>query len=190
MEVSLAAGALIPPPPVMDRQPPVGPHGLRDRLQVGRDIRLLKPAGSVEVKPLPNPRGPASKLRRQGCQHFQLRGRENGAQPELGRLSRVTRKEQGFRLFGREAGEPRSIALHQLEAAVCTSIRVDGYPRAAQLVDVAVDSSNRDLELVCHLLGRHPATRLEQQKDRNESAGSHAASVPDSSSLYLTGSVR
>ena len=55
-----------------------------------------------------------------------------------------------------------------------TARRVDRHARRAERLDVAMDSSFRDLELVASSRGRHLAARLQQQQKVDQPRRSHA----------------
>ncbi len=104
------------------------------------------PAVRVEVKARTDALGPRSGSRRQAREHLELGcGRVRADAEVCGRLADTREQERlGFR--GREAGERRAVALEQAEAAVAAALGKDRDARGAQLVHVAVDGPDRDVE--------------------------------------------
>jgi signal transduction histidine kinase len=80
---------------------------------------------------------------------------------------------RGLRLARRQAGEPRAVAVQELEAAARPAIAIDRYPGSAQRVDVAIDGALGHLELDREIRCSQPPTQLQQDEDRKEAAGTH-----------------
>src|SRR5580658_726883 len=93
---------------------------------------------------------------RQRRHELELRGCENLREAKLGGRSRQAceKKRFGFRLG--EAGELRAIAIHKLETAAAAAVRIDGDTGGAQLIDIAKDRSDGNLEMSRELGRAHP----------------------------------
>ena len=91
---------------------------------------------------------------------------------------------RGEALRGRQPGQSRPVAVDEANAAMRPPFGVDRDPRLGERLHVAVDRPDGDLELRGELRGGHPAPRLEQQEDVDETAGSHQRRI-----LLMTGIV-
>jgi hypothetical protein len=124
------------------------PHRIGDRGQKPRVIGAAEPADGVEMKSRCEPVGGVLRALRQRSGQFQLRRRQQIGEPKFSRRSRQS-GEKECRGFGRrQTGELGAIPVEELEPAIGTPIGIDRYICRAQLVDVAIDRANRDLELV------------------------------------------
>lgn len=110
---------------------------------------------------------------RQCGPHLELGRGEDGAQAQLGGGTGRSGEEEGLGLPGGEAGQPGAVAVEEAVATGVARVAVQRDARRAQCLDVAVDRAHGHLQLLGELGGGHPAPGLEQEEDRDESAGLH-----------------
>ena len=163
--------------PVAHVDAPAVPHRLAQCGEEGHALLPPEPPGSIDEEPLPHPLGAAAQLRRQRGIDLRLCRHEHGAQPELARRRRQPGEPERDRLVRREPGEPRLVAVDELDAAARSALGVHGNAGLAQRLDVAVDRSQRHLQLLGQLRSRHPTAVLEQQEQLEEAAGAHSSTV-------------
>ena len=113
-------------------------------------------------------RSPRPQLRRQRGQDLQASRRDHRPQAELGGGTGHAGQEDGLGLVGREAGQPRAVAIDEPDAAVRPAFGVDGHASLGQGVDVAQHRAHGDLEVGRQLRGGQLATGLEQQQQRDQ----------------------
>jgi hypothetical protein len=87
---------------------------------------------------------------------------------------------RGLRLARRQAGQPRAIAVEQLESAARAAVAVNGDARGRQRVDVAIDGAFGHLEFAGEIGRGEPLAQLQQDQDREEAARSHFFAVAES----------
>ena len=121
------------------------------------------------------PRGPRPQLRRQRGHDLELGSGDDRAQTELRRRAGQAGRNRRLGLVGGHPGKPRPIAVDQPDAAERATLGEDRHTGGAQLLDVAVDRPDRDLELARELGRGQAATALEQQQQVDEAAGTHLA---------------
>ena len=128
-------------------------------------LARVEPARGVEVESFDQARGAHPQLGGQRSEHLEARRRNHGPQSQLGRRPRQPREEQGLRLLAGQAGEPRSVAVDQLDAAVGPAFGVDRHAGGAEGVDVTVNRPLGDLELARQDGGSRPTARLQKEKE-------------------------
>ena len=165
------------PAAVGDVDDPVVEHRLGERGEVRGLLGRVVPRRDVEPEPVAQAPGPHA-----------LGGPERGQQLALGRGSLLAEPEGRCRagqadheqrqcfVLG-EPGQARAVAVDEAVAARAALLGVDRDARGRQRLDVAVDRAQRDLELARQLARGHAGSGLEQHQDREEPAGTHAATV-------------
>jgi hypothetical protein len=152
--------------------------GLPDRsgeqLEIAQLLRRLEPAGGIEVETLRHPTGPRPKLGRQRGHDLQACRGDDRAKSKLRGRARHTGQEHGLGFVRGQARQAGAVAVHQPDAAMRASFRVDRNAGLGQRLDVAIDRPNGHLELPGQLTCRHPVACLEQEEDVDESAGAHS----------------
>jgi hypothetical protein len=141
-----------------------------------------EPANGIEVEPRADAARVCAGAFGQCRAQFQLGRREHVGEAKLRRGSRQAGERQRLGLGGRQARELGAVAVEQLEATARAAIRIDRHVRGAELIDVAIDGANRNLEFARQRFGRHPAAGLQQQQDRQQPARTHfrsLAEIPD-----------
>jgi len=109
-------------------------------------------------------------------EHLALGGREGGAEAELRCGPGEPRQQHRLGLRLGEPREARAVAAEHAAAAPGPAHAVDRDPRGAEGPEIAVDGAHRDAELGREGLGRHRvAASLEEQQEREQATGSHAA---------------
>ena len=173
LQAPVDVGRLLPAA-VADVEHPAVPHRVRDRRQM-RDLVVRRvPAGRVQVEAASASGRPASRSSaRERRTQLELGGGEGRAEPELGGGPGMPGEEQRLRLPGGQPGQPGAVAGEQLVAAGVPGVAVQRHARRVQRLDVAVDGAHRHLQLLGELGGGHPAPGLEQQQDREKTAGLH-----------------
>ena len=144
----------------LDLQARLVPDGCRDDRQDAGVIGVAKPANRIEIEPLGDAGGGFPRRFRQCRSQFQLRCRQEPGDAELGCRAGQSGEEQGRSLGGRQPGQSRAVAIEQFEPAIRAAIGIDRHVSSAQLLDVTVDRTDRDLEFGGKRLRRHAATRL------------------------------
>ena len=162
------------------------PDGAREHLQVRQLLVRLEPARRVEMESLGDPARPNAQLGRQGGHHLEPRGRNHRPETELRRGTGQPGQEDGLRFVRGEAGQAGSVAVDEADPTVRSAFRVDRDTGLGEGLDVAIDRPDRDLQLLGQLGGRHPAARLQEEQDIDQSTGSHPPTIRP----FMTGSVR
>jgi hypothetical protein len=115
---------------------------------------------------------------RQGGRQFQLRRRQQISEPKFCRRSRQPGEEEGRGFGRRQTGELGAIPVEELEPAIGTAIGIDRHICRTQLVDVAIDGPDGDLELLGQGPRGHPPAGLQEHEDRQQSARAHMRNLP------------
>ena len=160
-----------------------GPHRIGQRRQQARLVGALEPVDRVEMEALRDLLRAEAAALGQGGRELELRRQELVGEAELRRGARQARQEQRLGLVLGEAGELGAKAVEQLEAAARPAIGIDRHAGGAELLDVAIDGADRDLERRRQLVGGQPAAGLQHQQDRQQAACAHGAILtghPDS----------
>jgi hypothetical protein len=87
-------------------------------------------------------------------------------------------EEEGPCLCGRETAQVGSRATDEGPTAASSRLGVHGDPGDRQRLQVAPGRADGHLELLRHLAGRHPASRLEEQKGGDEPICAHGSIMP------------
>ena len=141
----------------------------------------LEPAGRIEVEALDQARGPRPQLGRQGGHDLELCGGHDRPEAELGGRAGEPGQEQRLGLVRGHAGQPRPVAVDEADAAVRPALGEDRDAGRAQLLDVAVDGPDGDLQLTGELRRGQAAAALEQEQQVDEAAGTH---LPEDSPVH------
>lgn len=161
------------PAAVQDMEHAAVPHRVGDRRQIRRLLGVRVPAGRVQVEAAADPVGMRAQLRRQGGADLELGGGQDRTEAEFGGRTGGAGQEEGLGLVGGEAGQAGAVAVEHAVATGVARVAVQRDAGRAQGLDVPVDRADRDLQLLGELGSSHPAPGLEQQQDRDESAGLH-----------------
>ena len=140
---------------------------------MGDRVAGREPGRRVEVESLDEARGSGTQLAGERGQDLEPRGGHDRSEPELRGRPGHAGEEERLGLVRGEPGQPRPVAVDQLDPAVRTALRVDRDARGAERVDVAVDRALADLELGRQHGGRRPAARLEEQEQLDEPRRAH-----------------
>ena len=151
-----------------DRRAARLPHRVGERGEVRDRVARAEPRGRVEVEALDQARGAGTELAGQRGEDLQAGSGDDRAQPELRGRAGHAGEEERLRLVRGEPGQPRPVAVDELDAAVRAALGVDRHARGAERVDVAMDRALADLELGRQHRGRGPAARLEEQEQLDE----------------------
>jgi hypothetical protein len=109
----------------------------------------------------------------EACEQLELRSGGFGADAEILCGAPCSREQQHLGFAGREAGELGAIAFMKRETARAATLGIDRNARGAELVDVAIDGADRNLELARQRIGRQAAAHLKHDQDRKKTAGAH-----------------
>ena len=142
--------------------------------EMGLVPRRPEPRGRVEVEALTCRRCPVGEVFRERCEELQLRGAEDGAEAELAHRPGHAGREQRFGLLRGQSREPCPVAADQLAPAVASGLRVHRHACRAERFEVPVDRADRHLERLGQLGGGEPAPVLQEQQERDQTAGAHA----------------
>lgn len=132
------------------------------------------PAGSVEQEAFLDPLGVLAQLRRKRGPQLEPGGGQRLAEAELGGGAGQRDEERGLRLVHGQSGEPGPVAADQPVAAGMAGRAVQRDTDGAERLHVPVHRPDGDLQFVGQLPGRHPAPVLEQQKQGDQPARTHA----------------
>jgi hypothetical protein len=162
-----------PPALVVDAQAAAVPHRIGNLAQEPRRVLRPVPVDRVHVQALADPGRLLAPATRQAGHHLQP-GRSGGrAQPQLGGRPGQPGEEQGVGLGLGQAGEAGAPAFPQLKAALLAAFAPQRHAGSRELVDVAQDRALRHLHRLRQRRRRHPAARLQEHQDREQSAGLH-----------------
>jgi len=166
------------PAPVADLEGAAPPDGIGDRGEERHLVRGGVPAGGIQVEAGLDAADLLGQRRRQGGADLELSGREYRAEAQLGGGAGEAGQGEGLGLIRVQAGEPGPVAVQQLVAAAVTGVAVQRDAGRVQRFDVTVDRADRDLQLLGELARGHPAARLQQQQDGDQTARAHAFHCP------------
>jgi len=154
---------------VADIEPVSAPERAGDHGQVRNAILFAKPAPGIDMEEPCGAVGALLQFFGKRCQELQLRRREFPAEAELG-----GRPDEQCLGFGRvQPRQLRAIAALQSVAACRAANGDDGHASCSQSLRVALHRSLGDLEALGELRHGQVTTRLQDEQEGDETAGTH-----------------
>ena len=163
---------------VAQRKPGLAPHRLGDDFQEFRLVAGLEPAARIEVEARTHPPRLGLPVGGQRGEQLQLGSGRLVPQAEIAGGAGQAGKEQRSRLGCGEPIEAGLPAIEEGKATIASGLGINRHAGGAQLVDVPVDSSDRNLQLVGEDFRTGSAPSLEDHQDGEETTCAHEPSLP------------